>query len=82
MPTGSGSPDCGPATGTDETTPNEPLYGIVRIGASRQTEHESHGKLRRAVIRGFIAPFSNVYSVIRVSRLRCATLFPCVIFGI
>jgi hypothetical protein len=43
MPTGSGSPDCGPATGTDETTPNEPLYGIVWIGASRQTEHESHG---------------------------------------
>jgi hypothetical protein len=27
MPFGNGSPDCGPATGTDETTPNEPLYG-------------------------------------------------------
>jgi len=35
MLTGSGSPDCSPATGADEATPNEPLDGIVRVGAGR-----------------------------------------------
>jgi hypothetical protein len=35
MPTGSGSADCSPTTGADQATPNEPLDGIVRIGASR-----------------------------------------------
>jgi hypothetical protein len=35
MPTGSGSPDCGPATGADQAAANETLYVIVWIGASR-----------------------------------------------
>jgi hypothetical protein len=35
MPTGSGSAYCRPTTGADQATANEPLDGIVRIGASR-----------------------------------------------
>jgi hypothetical protein len=35
MTAGSGSPDCSPAACADETTPNRPLDGIVRISASR-----------------------------------------------
>jgi hypothetical protein len=35
MPAGSGSANCSAATGADEGTANEPLYGIVWIGASR-----------------------------------------------
>ena len=64
MPAGGGSPDCSSATGTDEAAPNEPLDGIIRIGAGRQTEHERQGN-HAGVIRGFvIATFSNVYFVI------------------
>jgi len=35
MPTGGGSAYCSPTTGADQATPNKPLDGIVRIGASR-----------------------------------------------
>ena len=40
---GSGSPDGSPTACANETAANETLHRIVWIGASRQTEHESHG---------------------------------------
>ena len=40
---GSGSPDCSPTAGTDQTAANKTLHRIVGIGASRQTQHQPAG---------------------------------------